>query len=370
VFIALASHVAAMAPGTHIGAAHPVEIRGLPISPPEPSRPSPETPAGEKDKDKRDKDQGEARRPGSALEEKIVNDTTAWARALAELRGRNAEWAASAVRQSRSISASEAIREGVVDFQAQDFDDLLEKLQGREVKLPRGTVPLSTAGVQVRTHEMWWGERVLAVLATPNVAFLLLIFGFYGILFELYTPGWGVSGTLGAICLVLGFFALAVLPINYVGLALLALALLMFAAEAFVPSHGALALGGTVCLVLGGLMLVDSPAGFLRVSLSVVLPVAAATGLIALFLVSRIVRAHRGRVQTGGEELLGADAVALEAFSHDGAGYRGTVRTHGELWRAISQTPLAAGQRVAIESREGLTLRVRPLSDTSQPKEE
>jgi len=218
VFITLAAHVAAMAPGTNIGAAHPVQIGGLPGSPPP----------------KEGKEKGQEPGAKTPMEEKIVNDTVAWARSLAELRGRNADWAARAVKESLSAPASEALKEGAVDLVADDLNDLLARLDGREVTLPDGVMRLRTAGAEVRTLEMWWGERILAVLTNPNVAFLLLIFGFYGILFELYTPGWGVAGTLGVVCLLLGFFALAVLPISYVGLALLAVALALFVAEVFV----------------------------------------------------------------------------------------------------------------------------------------
>lgn len=345
VFITLAGHVAAMAPGTNIGAAHPVQIGGLPGSPP----PRPE----EK------KDDGTAAPAKSPVDEKIVNDTVAWARSLAELRGRNAEWAARAVKDSVSASASEAVREKAVDLLADDLDDLLAKITGREVTVPSGTVRLSTANAQIRTIEMWWGERVLAVLSNPNVAFLLLIFGFYGILFELYTPGWGVAGTLGVICLVLAFLGLAVLPINYVGLVLIAVALALFVAEVFVTSYGALTLGGVVCLVLGGMTLVDSPTGFVGISLKVLIPVAVATAGITFFLVGSIVKAHRGRVQTGGEALIGAEAVATENFVPDDTQHSGMVRAHGELWKARSPVPVTAGQLLEIQERQGLTLIVR-----------
>jgi len=343
VFVTLASHIAAMAPGTNIGAAHPVQIGGLPISP---SRP------GEDD---------DGRAPStSAAEEKSVNDTVAWARSLAELRGRNADWAARAVRESASASATEAMQEQAIDLLAQDMNDLLAKIDGREVTLPSGAVRLSTSGSAVKTVEMWWGEQLLAVLANPTLAFLLLILGFYGILFELYTPDWGVSGTLGAICLVLAFLGLAILPINYVGLIMIAAALVLFVAEAFVTSFGALTVGGMVCLILGGIMLVDSPAGFVGVSLRVLIPVAVGTGAITFFLVGSIVKAHRGRVQTGSEALVGAAAVAEEDFVADGAQYRGDVRAHGELWKAVSPMPVAAGQRLEIDKRQGLTLLLRP----------
>jgi membrane-bound serine protease (ClpP class) len=338
VFITLAAHVAAMAPGTNIGAAHPVQIGGLPGSPP----------PTEKGKD----------RP-AVLEEKILNDTVAWARALAELRGRNVEWATRAVKESISAPASEAVRERAVDLLADGVDELLKQIDGREVQLPAGSVRLRTAGAEVRTLEMWWGERLLGVLANPNLAFLLLLFGFYGILFELYTPGWGVAGTLGIICLVLGFFALAVLPINYVGLALIAVALALFVAEAFVTSYGFLTVGGVACLILGGLMLVESPVGFQRISLWLLIPVALATAAVTVFLAGSIVRAQRSKTQTGGEALVGTEAMAVDVFAQKDEQYTGTVRAHGELWRAISITPVAAGQILHIRDRQGLTLLVR-----------
>jgi membrane-bound serine protease (ClpP class) len=205
---------------------------------------------------------------------------------------------------------------------------------------------------------MWWGEQFLAVISNPNVVMLLLMFGVYGILFELYSPGWGVAGTLGVVSLLLAFFGLSVLPVNYVGLALIVVALAMFVAEVTVTSFGALTVGGIICLILGGMMLVDSPTGFLRVSLSVIVPVAVATGLITVLLLSRIVKAYRGPVQTGGEALLNREAVAQETFLPDNAGFHGQVFIHGELWRAHSATPVSSGQAVRIKGREGLTLEV------------
>jgi membrane-bound serine protease (ClpP class) len=348
-FITLAAHVSAMAPGTNIGAAHPVEISGLPGTPPL------------NEEEKTDKPRSTPR------EEKLVNDTVAWARSLAELRGRNAEWAARAVRESISAAASEAVNEGAVDLLADDVDDLLDQLDGRNVELPSGTVRLRTANAEVVVLEMWWGERLLALITNPNMAFLLLIFGFYGILFELYSPGWGVAGTFGVACVLLAFLALAILPISYVGLGLLALALALFAAEVFVTSYGALTIAGLVCLVLGGTMLVDSPAGFQRVSFGVTIPVAAATALITIFLAGSIVRAHRRRVQTGTEALTGSKAVAEEAFSAAGDRYAGMVLAQGELWRGMSDAPVTAGQELEIEGRDGLTLRVRPPASSDGP---
>ncbi len=338
VFITLSAHVAAMAPATHIGAAHPVTIGGAPTPAPA------DTASGQQ--------QG---RP-SVMEEKMVNDAVAWAKSLAELRGRNVEWAALAVSESRSITNTEALEQNVVDLIAEDLDDLLAQMDGRAVELDTGPVTLRTTGAELRALRMWWGEQLLGVISNPNVAFLLMMFGFYGILFEFYTPGWGVGGTLGTICLVLGFFGMAVLPISYAGLALIGLALGLFVAEAFVTSFGALTLGGAVCLILGGLMLIDSPVEIMRVSASVVVPLALATAAITFFLVGSVVKAMRGRVQTGSEAVLGTEAVAREAFAADDGAYQGMVLTRGELWKAVSQKPVTAGDVLEVDQREGLTL--------------
>jgi membrane-bound serine protease (ClpP class) len=192
------------------------------------------------------------------------------------------------------------------------------------------------------------------------VAFLLLMFGFYGVLLELYTPGWGVSGTIGIVCLALAFFGLAILPINYTGLALILIGLGLLVAEAFVTSFGFLTIGGMLCLVFGGLMLVDSPGGFVRVSGWVVIPVALATAAITVFLVTSILRSSRGRSYSGGEALLQKQAIAQTAFAAERGMHRGQVMTHGELWQAVSVEPVAAGQAVVVEKRDGLTLYVRP----------
>lgn len=346
-FITLSSHVAAMAPGTRIGAAHPVQFGGLPIGPQQP----PNEPVD-------DKTPAERSLGPSAMEEKLVNDTEAWARGLAKLRGRNQEWVATAVTESRVMLASEAVQQGIVELEAVDLDDLLEQLDGREILIGDTNVSLRTADAKVRTLEMWWGEQFLAVISNPNVVMLLLMFGVYGILFELYSPGWGVAGTLGVVSLLLAFFGMSVLPVNYVGLALIVVALAMFAAEVTVTSYGALTVGGIVCLTLGGMMLVDSPTGFLRVSLGVLVPVAVATGVITVFLLSCIVRAHRQRVQTGSEALVDRQAVARGKFAPDGNGFHGQVFVHGEIWQARSTLPVSDGQIVRIRAREGLTLEI------------
>jgi membrane-bound serine protease (ClpP class) len=308
------------------------------------------------------------RRESTPSEQKIVNDTVAWARGLAAQRGRNIEWAERAVRESIVARENEALEQGVIDLLADDVDDLLRKIDGREVKLRDRTVTLRTGRTAtVRTIEMWWGERVLAAISNPNVAFLLLIFGFYGVLFEFYSPGWGVAGTLGVICLVLAFFGLSVLPVNFVGLILIAVALALFTAEVFVTSFGALTAGGIICLVMGGLMLDDSPQGFMRVSLSVIIPVAVATAAIVIFLIGSIVRAHEQSVRTGSEAMLGMIATAVDDFTRDGTVYVGTVSVRGELWRAVCGSPISKGQSATIAQAEGLTLFVEAPPESAAP---
>ena len=351
VFITLASHVAAMAPGTRLGAAHPVQVGGVPYSPPfTPSESSEESTDEELDG-----------KP-TVTEQKLINDTVAWAKSLAALRNRNADWAAKSVAECSVFMASEAVEQRVVDLEASDLRDLLRKIDGREVALSSDAGPsvvrLRTVDAGIHEIKMWWGEHLLAVISNPNVALLLMLFGVYGIVFELYSPGWGVAGTLGVVSLVLGFFGLSVLPVNFAGLALVLIALALFVAEAFVTSYGALAVGGIVCLILGGTMLIDSPTGFLYVSLEILVPIALATALITVFLVSQVVKAQRSRVQTGSEALLDEQAIAQGAFTEQDGAFVGQVRIHGEYWRATSPTQVEKHQHVRVAGRDGLTLLV------------
>ncbi len=324
-FLTLAAHVAAMAPGTHIGAAHPVAVGGLPSGP-------------------RERDPDDAAR---TIAEKIENDTRAWARSLAQLRGRNADIAERAVAESLSLTDTEALQQGLIDRIAVDEQALLATLERAQ-------------GARVETLELDWGQRLLATLANPNLAFVLIIVGFYGLVFELSNPGFGVAGVVGAMALVLGGMGLSVLPMNVAGLSLLLIGLVLFVAEAFVPSFGLLTVGGVVGVALGGLLLVDSPVGFLRVSLELVVPIAIATGLVTLFLVVQALRAQRGRVQTGREGLLGETAQATMNFSPDSGKYAGKVHVHGELWNAVCAVPVESSQRLEVTGLEGLTLEVAP----------
>ncbi|NNE45644.1 MAG: nodulation protein NfeD [Rhodothermales bacterium] len=340
-FVTLSAHVAAMAPGTHIGAAHPVQLGGLPGSPSE--QPVSDTTAA---------------RDAGIMEEKVLNDAVAWVRSLADMHGRNADWAELAVTESKSIPEDEALEINVVDIVAKDVTELLLVIDGRPVELQMGPDTLRTQNASISRAEMWWGEKLLGVISNPNIAFLLIIFGFYGILFELYSPGWGVGGTVGIICLLSGFFALAILPVNYTGLALIILALAMFVAEVFITSYGALTFGGVICLILGGVMLIDSPFEIMRISFAVLIPVALATAGITFFLLGRIVAAHRKRVLTGSEGLIGVAAFADADFLPDEGRFRGFVKVHGELWKATCGVPVTGGQTVWVTEVDGLTLGV------------
>jgi len=341
-YILYASHVAAMAPGTNLGAATPVAIGGAP---------SPDAP---REKDGKD---GEAPpQPGTAMERKAVNDAVAYIRSLAEMRGRNVEWAEAAVRGAASLPAQEALEQGVIDVVADDLPALLAQLDGRELKTVGGTVTLSTEGLVLETFEPTWRTELLAVITNPLVAYGLLIIGLYGLMFEGYNPGAILPGVIGAICLLLGLYALQVLSVNYAGLALVGLGLVMMIAEVFVPSFGALGIGGLAAFIIGSIILMDTDVPGFGVSLGLVGGIAAVAGITMFGTVWLAVRARRKPVTTGAEQLTGATAEAVEGFTG-----RGRVHIFGEEWAAVSALPVAAGQRVTIERVEGLLLHVRPV---------
>lgn len=323
VFITMAAHVAAMAPGTNIGAAHPVALGG-----------------GKMDK---------------TMIEKVENDAAAYIRSLAERWGRNADWAEEAVRKSVSIQASEAVEKGVVDLLAPSLEELLAKIDGRAIQAGGRTVTLATAGAPVVTISMTLKQRILSFLSHPNVAYLLMLLGFYGIFFELSSPGALFPGIIGGIAIILAAYALQLLPVNWAGLALMALALVLFLLEIKVPSHGALTIGGVVALTLGSLMLFDSPDPLLRVSLKVIIPAVVVTSGFFIFLVGKTAQAHRARVTTGREGLVGAEGIVRKWA--DG---QGTILLRGELWKAESQSALESGQEVTVTETDGLTLTVTP----------
>jgi membrane-bound serine protease (ClpP class) len=343
-YLVYASHVAAMAPATNLGAATPVQIGAAP------ARPSPAAGPEAKDGEK-----AESPDPGDASGRKAVNDAVAYIRGLAELRGRNVEWAETAVRQGASLPADEALAAGVVDLVADDLPALLKALDGRKVKLKAQEVELRTAGLVVRELETDWRTELLALVTNPNVAYLLMLIGIYGLLLEGYNPGAVLPGVVGAICLLLALFAFQVLSVNYAGLALIALGVILIVAESFVPSFGALGLGGIIAFVIGSVMLLDSDVPGFSIAWQLIATMALAGALVLLAIVSFAVRARRRPVVSGAEGLVRETAEAVEDFER-----QGLVRVHGELWTAVSPEPVRSGQRLRISKVDGLVIQVEP----------
>jgi membrane-bound serine protease (ClpP class) len=347
-YLLYASHIAAMAPGTNLGAATPVAIG---IGGP------PGRPAGSKPEDDK-----EATQPGSAMEKKAVQDAAAYIRGLAQLRGRNVEWAESAVREAESLSAEEAVERKVVDFVAVDLADLLRQADARRVKLASGETTLALAEASIEIIAPNWQEQLLMAIANPNVALILMMLGIYGLLFEFYTPGFGVAGIIGAISLLLGLYALAMLPINAVGALLLLLGIALMAMEAFLPSFGAFGIGGIVAFIAGALMLIDADIPGLEISLSLIVPLAAFSALALAGIGAFALRARRRPTVSGVEAMLGTSVEVLEDFEHEG-----WVRAFGERWKASSATPMQRGAHARITAVHGLTLVVQPETKEEQP---
>jgi len=344
-YILLASHIAAMAPATNLGAATPVQIGG----PPDPGREQP--PAGD-DKNKKG-EKKKSTKPG--MDEKALNDSIAYIRGLAQMRGRNVEWAEKAVREAASLPAEEAVKQNVADFVAADVNDLLTKVNGRRVNTGAGVVTLKTAGVEVVTIEPDWRNRLLSVITDPNIAYILMLLGVYGLFFELWNPGFVIPGVLGAICLLLALYAFQVLPVNFAGVGLILLGIAFMVGEAFAPSFGALGIGGVVAFVIGSIILYDTDVEGYQVAWEVVGTVAVLSAAFFFVVVALALQARKRVVVSGAEELIGARGEALEPFAE-----RGRVRVHSEEWQARTRTPVQSGERVKVIGREGLTLFVEP----------
>jgi membrane-bound serine protease (ClpP class) len=342
-YLVYASHVAAMAPATNLGAATPVQIGGSP----------PSGPAGKPAA--KDGEAPKAAEPGNASERKAVNDAIAYLRGLAELRGRNVDWAEAAVRDGASLPADEALAAGVVELVAADLPELLKALDGRKVKLRAQEVELRTSGLVLHEVETDWRTELLALVTNPNVAYLLMLIGIYGLLLEGYNPGAVLPGVVGAICLLLALFAFQVLSVNYAGLALIALGVVLIVAESFVPSFGTLGLGGIIAFVIGSVMLLDNEVPGYSIAWQLIAAMALAGALVLLAIVSFAVRARRRPVVSGVEGLTREIAEAVEDFDR-----QGLVRVHGELWTAVSAQPVRAGQRLRIRQVDGLVIQVEP----------
>jgi membrane-bound serine protease (ClpP class) len=363
-YILYASHVAAMAPATNLGAATPVSIGGEPTPAPtaapqpapatQPSKAEPksaEHPPGQENPERAENPQ-----PATALERKAVNDAVAYIRGLAELRGRNAEWAEQAVRGAASLPATAALKEKVIDLIATDLPDLLTQLDGREVKVADRTVKLATRNAVVVWNKPDWRTELLAVITNPSIAYGLLLIGIYGLLLEGYNPGAVLPGVVGVISLVLALFALQILSVNYAGLALVALGIGMIIAEFHVHSFGSLGLGGLIAFVIGSLILFDTDVPGMAIGLPLIGGVATVGGLLMIAIVWLAVRSRSHRVVTGVQGMVGQTAEAMGGFTG-----QGIVRYGGELWKAYSDLPLQAGQSVRITKVEGLAVWVEPL---------
>ena len=342
-YILYASHVAAMAPATNIGAATPVQIAS-PLSPGGDE-------SGKKDSSPNGKDNGDA------MTRKITNDAVAYIQGLAKMRGRNAEWAEKAVREAASLPADEALRMGVIDVVAKNMHDLLQQIQGRTVTVDGRELVLDTTGLTLEKMEPDWRSRLLAIISDPNVAYILMLVGIYGLIYEFANPGMLLPGVAGAICLMLALFAFQVLPVNYAGIGLIILGVAFMIGEAVVPSFGALGIGGIIAFIIGSVILLDTNVAGYGISPSLIGAVALVSAAFFIFVIGMALKARRRPVVSGQEELIGAIGIILEDCEHDGR-----IRIHSEVWNAHSSVPLQKGQKVRVRSIRGLVLNVEPVT--------
>lgn len=364
-YMLYASHVAAMAPGTHMGASTPVQMGGIPGGSPDKPTSQDKSPKKQSDSDnaaEQDKElTGASNREKTVMETKMVNDATAYLRGLANLRGRNAEWAEQTVREAKSLTAEEALAQNVIDVVASDLTMLLEKIHGRSVKTIAGERILNTQGAAVERILPDWRMKLLSVLTDPNIAYFLLLLGFYGLIYEFMNPGFVLPGVVGAICLVLALYALQVLPINYAGLALILLGIAFMVVEAFIPSFGVMGIGGLVAFAVGSVILLDEE-GY-SISIPLIAGNVAVSGVFFIWVLGRVLKLRRQPPVSGIDIMVGEFAQVAEDFAE-----RGWVRIEGELWSAIADVPVVAGQQVRIKGVEGLLLYVEALESYSENK--
>jgi membrane-bound serine protease (ClpP class) len=325
VFITIAAHIAVMAPGTHIGAAHPVTL-------------------------------GAEGKESKTMTEKVVNDAVADIKATAKKRGRNVDWAEQAVRKSVSITDEEALKLKVIDFISPDLQELLTKIDGKVVKFNGVTRTLHTKGIQPQPIQMSWRERLLDIISNPTIAYIFLMLGIYGIFFELSSPGAILPGVVGGIFLILAFYALQMLPVNYAGLALIFFGIILFIAEIKVVSHGLLAIGGVISLFLGSIMLFHTPTEYMRISMSVIIPAVLVSAAFFIFAVTKAINARLKKPTTGMEGLIGEVGIASTPVSPEGK-----VSIHGEFWNVVSDQPIERGEKVQVIGVENLKLKVKKI---------
>jgi membrane-bound serine protease (ClpP class) len=334
-YLLYATHIAAMAPGTNLGAATPVQIGGMPKMP------------------GNQPEEGEPGQTGSAMEHKIINDAVAYIQSLAQLRGRNAEWAEQAVREGASLAAEDALAQGVIDLMAGSVEDLLAQLNGREVEVAGVKRTLALEGTAVYQHPVDWRSEFLAVITDPNIAYILMLVGIYGLIIEFYSPGFGVPGVVGTLCLLLAMYAFQLLPVSYTGLALIILGIGLMTAEAFTPSFGILGLGGIVAFVVGSIMLMDTDLPGYQIAMPMIAALAAVSVAVLVFALGMVLRARRQLVRTGVEHLVGTTAI-VESINNGIA----WARLEGELWEVDCPEMLGPQDTVVVKEIDGLTLKV------------
>jgi len=334
-YISYASHVAAMAPATNLGAATPVQMGA-------PTLPSPDQDGSATQTDQ-----------ATAMEKKMVNDASAYIRGLAELRDRNADWAEAAVREAASLDAESALAENVIDIIATDIPDLLTELEGLVIDLDGKEVTLNLEGVDLYYYEADLRTEILSILTNPSMILVLGMIGIYGIILEFYNPGALVPGVIGAICLLLAAYSVQLLPLNYAGLALIILGVALMVAEAMIPSFGILGIGGIIAFSIGGLMLFDTEIDAFQVGLPTIAATATISALLLVFTVRIAIRVHKKRIKTGLNSLIGESGQALEDFAREGQ-----VRVGAEIWRAVSEAPVEKGDDISVTSVDGLVLHV------------
>jgi len=333
VFITVASHFAAMCPGTNIGAAHPVNLGGGGLFGGKPDSASTAT-----------------------MMEKVTNDAVAYIRSLAHERSRNEEWVEQAVRKSVSITATEAVEKNIVDVVADNLDELLDYLDSKTAKLASGEKVLNTKNAEIIFKPMSLHYKILDIISDPTIAYMFLILGFYGIFFEIRSPGAILPGVLGGIFLILAFFSLQVLPINYAGLALIIVGIILFILEIQIVSYGLLTIGGIISMILGSMMLIDvtkAPKELFSISLGVIIPVVIFTALFFIIALSLAYKTHKKQVSTGTEGLIGEVGVAITDIDK-----KGTIQVHGEFWKVISDSSIPKDSEVIVKSIDRMTLKV------------
>jgi membrane-bound serine protease (ClpP class) len=352
-YITYAASFAAMAPGTNLGAATPIAIGGMPDGEPT----APEKKPGDED-EKSGAKQEQSPREADAETRKMVNDAVAYIRSLAQLHGRNADWAESAVRGAASLPAEEALKLGVIDLVTPTLEDLLQKIDGREVIVDGKRKKLATADLVLTEEPLDWRTRLLAVITDPNIAYILMLIGIYGLIFELSNPGAILPGVLGGICLLIALFAFSVLPIDYAGVALVLLGIVLMASEAFVTSFGILGLGGIVAFVIGSIIMFEPGSSNFGLSISVIVASTLVSAGLLLLTLTMLVRSRRRAVVTGGAALIGATGSVIEWTDDEGR-----VWLAGEIWRARAAAELHPGERVKVQGRDGLILQVERIKD-------